>query len=411
MNSRPRQNWYLGALLLIALLVRLPSWSGQSHYLPEEFDRDLAVERGMAAGNWPLVGPPASFKVTDPRYDLNFGPAYYYLMYPLARLADFRPWSLGLTSLFFSLATIALGWWACRRWFADRRVAELFAVIAAFSNLDILFAKYPSNPNFVPFFVLLFFVALEPFLRGAQKLRHVLLAAASFAVAAQLHFIAGAALALALLILWLRGKIRPRMSEAAAFFSVSALLLLPWLANEFSHGFGGGQAMISIASGLPGVDAIIERLLDTVTFALSLWLTQHGYFKTVDWDAQKIWFTAALAANFFVIELIVWRESRSLAPAKEEKWPRHLRPMLSAWLAGFLVVLLMPFGLANFLPVHYFTGLLPLAFLLFAVGLVKLADRGYRRSSAAILASYLLWQVYQIALYHQQFPSMLTSWS
>jgi len=288
----------------------------------------------------------------------------------------------------------------------------LFAVIASFSALDVQFAKYASNPNFVPFFALLFFVALEPFLRGAQKIRHVLLAAIAFAAALQLHFVAGGALLIALLLLRLRRKIEPKLAETAIFFSVAALLLLPWLANEFAHGFGGGRAMTAVASGWPGLAAIPGRLLDAATFALSLWLTQHTYFKTIAWDTQKFWFAGVLMMNFIAVEILIWSESRGRVPKNDRTpmLPPRLSALLTAWLAGFLIILLLPIGLTSFLPIHYFTGLLPLAFILLAAGLAKLANRGYRHSSAALLASFLLWQLYQIILYHQRFPSLLTAW-
>ena len=404
MNTDRKTIVFLSGLLVLAALLRLPGATGYANYYEPELTRDLGVVRGMAASDWPLVGPP---QFLDARF--HFGPAYYYLMYPLARLADFRPWSLALTSLFFSLATIALGWWACHRWFADPRVAALFAVIASFSALDIQFAKYASNPNLVPFFALLFFVALEPFLRGVQKIRHTLLLALAFTVAAQLHPVAGISLGAVLVAALIMRRIKPRLSEYLAFAAATLTLNATYIIYELGHGFGNYAGLTALATGAAQYGGFHTRILETAAFWFSLWYNVHHMFSLAFLVGLPSLVFLALTLVFLAL-VARFEESRrkkkaAIAPALTTG---PLRLLLTLWLLAPTLLLLIPIGQISQLPIYYFVVLLPLAHILSALGLVELRRRGWRVLPAAILAFFLIWQTYQIGLYHHYYPSLLS---
>ncbi len=400
-----KRYWPLAILLVFAFLVRLPSPTGASTGQMSEFQRDIQVTRDMDAGYFPLAGPPCTYCA----YHYRFGPIFYYWSYPFAKLLHFGPNSLAPVSLIFSLAGIAMMFFVVRRWFRDARFAYLAAFIVAVSALDIDYAKFGSNPNPVPFFVLLFFFALEKFVRRAEKPADAALAGLAFGVAVQLHAIPMFCLPIIIAWLLLAKKIRPSAKNAAVFLTVALLLNAPYLYFEVSQGFFNLRSVIGIAAGSAAGANLTARLAETAEFWLALWVRLGELFRS----GQGIGY-AGLAAAYvqLVLLAVVWRyERRRLKPAAwTVRLPASVRTLVWPWLLVPSALLAAPFTSMNAVHPFYFLMIMPLAYLLLALGLVRLLEKGWRLTAGCLFASYVGWQAFQIIVYHMTMPSVLTAW-
>ncbi len=389
-------------LMTVAALLRLPGDSGFANYYEPELYRDLAAVRDIADGRASLVGPS---QFLDARY--HFGPACNYLMLPLAWLTGFRSWSLSLTSLVSSLAAIALGVFACERWFKNRTVTVAYAIIAVFSSIDVQFAKYGSSPNFAPPFVLAFFLCLEPFLRRGARWYHACGLGFSLAVAAQLHPVAGIGLALVAVAAFATGRLRLTAREAALATACALAPYAGYLTYEVLHGFENARGLFSLATGTRQFGGWGSRLAETAAFWTSLWFNVHHMFSVSYLLGMRV--LALMYGTVAVIGATYWYDRRHRGRAEERTLVApHRRALLALWFAMPTVLLLIPFGRINQLPIYYFVSLIPLAHVLMALGYAKLRERGLRRTADVAFAAYLAWQIGQIALYHAHYPSMLS---
>ena len=397
-----REYWPLAALLAAGLLLRLPSPEGITHYLtPQEFQRDLAVLKEMDSGRLLLIGPPSIFN------GFRFGPLYYYLHYPLASLGGFKEYSLALTSLCFSLLTVVLTFLTAQRWFKDRKTAFLAAGLLTFSILDISFAKYGSSPNTVPFFTLFFFYQLEKFLAGKGGIADAALLGLAWAAAAQLHGIPLLSLTLVVSAAIFLTKARPRAGRLLAIFAAAALLYSPYLYYQFTHGFSDIGALAGALGTEPSFMTYPERFAELASFALAL-VVRYKYLFNADLMSGMI----LLLANTLAVSLVwvVEKDRRRRPVPTPAVLAPSVRMTLILWLAAPALVLLLPISRVNVMPYHYFIMLIPVGYLLLALGLDRLKRHGLRYTAGAILASYGLWQAAQIIQYHLEYPSVLTAW-
>lgn len=395
-----REYWPLAALLLLAALLRLPSPNGLTYYSITETYRDLDILKGLNHGQAVLLGPPSIYKV------LRFGPFYYYLYYPFALLFGFRMYSLAMGSLFFSLLTILLAFFTAERWFQDRRIAYLTAFLLSVSALDVQFAKYGSNPNTLPFFGLLFFYQLEKFVRGRQRGADAMVLGAAFAVATQLHSVAFVSLPLALLMALAATKGKGLRPKDAILFAAAALLLyLPYIAAEISNGFADIAGLFTLAGDSSIYGTFANRYVETGYFWLSLLIK----FNPVFIDAPVAGM-CLLSANVVLVVVAWYLDKRWGAAASAAATPASVKTVLAIWLAAPMAVLLLPIGGIDSLPIYYFTLLVPLGYLLAALGLGRALEKGLRLTACAAIASFLFWQAVQHYIYHAEYPSFLIVW-
>lgn len=392
------------AACVAAVLVRLPTPDGYGHYYPPEQARELAAVRRIAAGDLPLVGPT---QFMDSRY--HFGAVYWYLLVPLTALGGFADWSVPLTSGLFSLLAIALGMRLVRRWFRDGRFALTYGAAAAFSSLDIQYAKYASTPNLVPLVTLAYLVALTEFVEGCGT--PWLAGAVGFliAVAAQLHPVAGASLALIALTLAALRRFRPGWRGWLMLAGAAAIMYLPYLQYEFSHGFANTGGLLSLLGGQREFGSHWTRILENAAFWFSLWFNVHHLFGLPNLLGMvSFWF---FAATVLVLAGIWLAESRH---PTEKIIPLQLAPaartMLLVWLVVPTAILTIPMGRISQLPIYYFAVLLPLGHLAVALGFRRLLELGFRRTAIAAMIAFFSWQAVQIGVYEHFYPSVLTVW-
>jgi len=176
------------AILIIGLgfFLRAYNFSSWLHFeIDQSYDTLIvshAVENGI--GNLPLLGPTAGGGRA-----LRLGPAFYYLEYLSAEIFGNTPPGHAAAVLIFSILTLPLFYFFCRRYFSAIVSLGLLA-IASFSLYLILYGRFSWSPNVLPFFILLSFYALLRSASPAENKKGVWLFvfAAIGAITTQIHF-------------------------------------------------------------------------------------------------------------------------------------------------------------------------------------------------------------------------------
>ncbi len=387
---------YRFELLLLAVAAALwwPYADGRSTYAYAELVRDLSVTRDLAAGHVVLLGPPSSLGA------FRFGPAYYFLLLPFAAIFGFARYSLAAASMLFLLATVALVGVLCRRWFGDRTLSLLAMAMMVLANIDLQLAKYGSNPNFVPFFTALFFLAMERLIDGSRRSRDWAVLGLATGVLVQLHAVPLIVIPLVLAVALGKKWLRFSMRGFGWFASAAAVVLSPPLWYEATHGFSNAAALFGIAHqpfDLPGYSA---HFCDYLGFWFSPWISLHGYFNVFNYWGIGLF---ALAAPLSVALFVAVR--RDLRSTRTTQFTTAIRPSvqraLRLWLAVPSAVLLAPVPGLRVLHVYYFFTLLPVAFIVYALLVRRLWLNGRRRVTIVLAFTFLLLQIAQLALYWQ----------
>ena len=117
--------------------------------------RDATLIRDVIDGKTqlPLVGPQAG----NTRFSL--GPLYYYFQYVSALLFGVTPQTMAYPDVFFSILAIPLLFIFLRKYFSINIALALTAIMSV-SYFSVLNSRFASNPNSIPFFLLLFLLGL-----------------------------------------------------------------------------------------------------------------------------------------------------------------------------------------------------------------------------------------------------------
>ncbi|MBX4191546.1 MAG: glycosyltransferase family 39 protein, partial [Candidatus Doudnabacteria bacterium] len=169
-------------ILALGIVLRIAKLR-YSYFGPiNELARDLIVNYNFVFEKQiPLLGPSASLG------GFNFGAFYYYLMAPFLWLSNYYAWGAVALSTFFSILQILLIYLLVKLWFENKKVALVSAFISAICMVDIQNAYYVSNPNPMPFFLLLFFYSLTLIIQGRYLLLNSIIAGLSLGLVTQLH--------------------------------------------------------------------------------------------------------------------------------------------------------------------------------------------------------------------------------
>lgn len=217
---------------LLGFLLRVFGRGPSSYGVAGELYRDLNVIYDfLKLGNWPLLGPSSSLG------GFNFGAVYYYLTAPFVWIFNFAPYGAGLLSLVCSTLSIILVYKLTVEWFEEKSLALLTVFCQAICVYDIQYSYFASNPNTLPFFVLLFMYELTVIAKSKGSIKRFFLLGLSFAIGTQLH--ATAMLLLPLVFLATAFSFRDKFFKKDIFIALVPLVAvyIPYLIYEFHHHF------------------------------------------------------------------------------------------------------------------------------------------------------------------------------
>jgi 4-amino-4-deoxy-L-arabinose transferase-like glycosyltransferase len=183
----PRNIWILLAIVAVGIFLRTYNFHDWLQFSPDQA-RDALIVSDAINGTTPLplLGPQAG----NTRFSI--GPLYYEAQYLSAKTFGNTPVVLAYPDLFFSILTIPLLYLFLKKYFSIE-ISLAMSALFSFSYFAIVNSRFASNPNSIPFFVLLFFYALLELMREQKNKQRLFLwyAVAGFAmgVGIQLHTI------------------------------------------------------------------------------------------------------------------------------------------------------------------------------------------------------------------------------
>jgi len=385
---------FLLILLLVGFLLRLPVSDGRSLYAHNELIRDLEIVKAMDGGNIPLAGPPSSLG------SFRFGPVYYYLIFPLAKIFDFAPFSLALTSVISSLGVIGLSYLLIKKYRGDEKLAKLAAILMTFSGFDIYFAKYASNPNFVPFFTLLFFFSLLLLLQK-QKTVYAVPLGIGLGIATQLHAAPMIILPIifALSLYMFRKAIKAK--SILLIFLTALIIYFPYLYFEYTSNFTNLLSLFSLTGKSPGsLSLYLDHLSQYTAFWLGPIINLFHSFNVVFYlSSLQIWLIAIALTG--VIGSVFINKTRLRPTAENSAWPAEVKRIYFLWLAVPSLFFALPIITYDTFPIYYFLMLHPVVFFTYSLGLYHIYKRGWRLVFYYLFGFFFLLQAIQFAVYNQ----------
>lgn len=238
----------ISAVLVIAIgaFLRLYHFSDWLHFeLDQARDArviDWAIENGITS--LPLLGPRAAGSY------LRLGPVFYYFEYLGAIIFGNNPAGIASFILIFSILTIPLIYIFFKQYFSPKKSLILMGLFSV-SLFFVLYSRFAWNPNVLPFFILLFLLAIIKAVDKEEKYKNLwlIIAFATLGIATQLHFLAFMILPIVLVIflVWKRQKIKLKIWS----LSIATLLILysPVIINEMMTGWDNTSEFIKAVSG------------------------------------------------------------------------------------------------------------------------------------------------------------------
>lgn len=209
-----------------------------------EFDqvRDATLVEDIVENDkpWPDFGP--TMRASSDSKDTLFkiGPIYYYFQIISAEIFGAEAQSMAYPDLLFSILSIPLFYYFLKRYFSYE-ISIILTFLYSVSFFSIKYSRFAWNPNPIPFFSILFILAMVEFLEKKERVSWwwVLALGISLGVGVQLHasmlLLFGA---LALLSFGYMLKLHLSVwKKIIVVIAIAALLNTPQILSEFRTGF------------------------------------------------------------------------------------------------------------------------------------------------------------------------------
>lgn len=213
-------------LVVLAFVLRI-AWLKDNLFFGFEQGRDFLKMRDILAGDLVLVGPNTDIP------GFFHGALSYYI--PLIPFYFFKgnPYLVLVTLIALnSLAIIPL-YKLVKVWF-NQQTALVACLLYAISYSAIVYARWLSNPNLIPFLTImyLYFLSLVP-----KNWKYLLLAAGVYGVMLHLILIVPLTLAIPTLVIFKKLKVSISKTQVVAALAVLALTLSTYFVFEIKNGF------------------------------------------------------------------------------------------------------------------------------------------------------------------------------
>jgi 4-amino-4-deoxy-L-arabinose transferase-like glycosyltransferase len=373
LSARARDLAALGAVVLIAALLRLPGLAERGGWDSDQGVDMSTLQAFVAHGVVPLLGPQTSIG------NVHHGALYYYLLAPAAIPAGGTdPTAVVLWIALAGIAAVGVIWWLGRS--MGGPVGGLIAgLLAATSATAVGSSTFIWNPNLLPLAASLA-IAFAWRAWTTRNPRWWLAAGAAQAVVQQAHLLGIVAFP-ALAALWVadlrrdHDRRRPMVRWGMAGLVLIALGYLPLLLHELGSGFD--QTRAALAYLRAGGDAAGPGLLFRLLFVP---------LRIAAWPLVGLVTDAPAAAVIAVLTagvLVGWRVAAA----------RGVEAIAARWLAGWVIsaILLLTLFVASLatvtpLPVdHYHAFVDPAVLLLVGLGAAALWRRDLAARGIAIV--------------------------
>lgn len=370
-KKNPGQYWLIFLILSFSAFFRIFRLHQLLGFWYDQGRDALVIWDLIHYGKFFLIGPVTGID------GIYLGPFYYYLIAPFYWLGGGSPVFTAACLSWLTVGAIFLIFLLAKKIYGPK-VALLAAFIYGFSYNLIVFSRWLSNPNPLPFFTLLAILCFYFFISG----RGVALVGAALMVGLSLQLEAASAFwflpTTVLILFWQRRKISIKYLSLA--FIVFVLTLAPQIVFDLRH-----QGVLRSAfrqflvadKSFSGGTASQLTLLELVKSRLGLYFDVF-FSKLFPQSSSLRWAAVAL----FSASLIVFRKKIFSSGGK----------LLALWvivpLAGFFFYR----GNHGYIWDYYFTGFVPAFIILFSAGLVFLWQKGLSQKVAVggLMALFLL---------------------
>ncbi|TAK02065.1 MAG: hypothetical protein EPO36_03370 [Chloroflexota bacterium] len=241
----------LGAILILAALLRLIGLESRGRFDGDQGHDVLVLLRLVQDGTLPLLGPPTSIG------DFHHGASYYYLLAPIAWLSGADPTAVVAWIATLGIAAVAATWWFARM-VGGPDVAAIAGLLMAVSPAAIEESTFIWNPNPIPLFAALALgCAWRAHAGGSARWWVPAIVAAGMVF--QLHVL-GVVFLPPILALAIAGAIRARRAgdrarvvaigrATAGGLVLAALLFVPLLVHELGSGFEETRHVVDYLAG------------------------------------------------------------------------------------------------------------------------------------------------------------------
>jgi hypothetical protein len=264
----------LAIIIVFGVFLRTYKFSDWLQFSPDQA-RDLTLIENTLSGkiSFPLLGPQAG------NTNLNMGPMYYHWQYLSALIFGATPESMAYPDLFFSILAIPLLFLLANKFFA-KKISLAIVALFAISFFSIINSRFASNPNSIPFFVILFLYSVLELasVKDNKKILWAAIAGASVGVGIQLHalliFILPAVLGIAgLYFLWKKIINWKSIVIIIIFF---ILLNTGQIAGELSSGWTNTNSLISGITSKSKEGSLLKNI--NLVFACQIQANTHMLF-------------------------------------------------------------------------------------------------------------------------------------
>ncbi|MFZ2154181.1 MAG: glycosyltransferase family 39 protein [Candidatus Moraniibacteriota bacterium] len=226
--------WIFLGIFALGVFLRSYNFVPWIHLELDQARDATLIDESLSGGamNLPLLGPRAAGSF------LRLGPISYYIDYLFSLPLNNAVIGSALATLFFSVLSMIAFYFFLRRYFSKTLSLAVGSIFAT-SLFVITYSRFAWNPNLLPFFIILFFLAL---LRAVDEENEknpgmwLMLSAVMFGVLSQLHFLAMIVIFIAA-VTFLVIK-RPRIKLVFWISSVLIVLFLnlPLVINDLKSG-------------------------------------------------------------------------------------------------------------------------------------------------------------------------------
>ncbi len=178
-----KTTWILIAIIILGIFLRTYQLHNWLYFYPDQA-RDLMIVDDYLGGraDLPLLG----FKAASSKFQL--GAMYSYFQIIAAKIFGSSPAVMAYPDVLFGILSIPLLYLFLKKYF-DERFSLALTGLYSISFYAIRYSRFAWNSNPIPFFVLLFLLALWEFLVGKEKTawRWIVALGIALGVGVQLH--------------------------------------------------------------------------------------------------------------------------------------------------------------------------------------------------------------------------------
>lgn len=240
----PKHVYVLLAIVLIGTFFRTYNFRDWMRFEGDQArDAEVADRVILGKDNWPLMGPHMNHT------SFNLGPIYYHFQIMSAKIFGNTPTSVAYPDLLFSILSIPLLFFLLKKYFnisLSLMLTGLYAVLF----FSIEYSRFAWNVNSIPFFSILFLLALMEFLLQKEKTRWIWIISLGTAIGIgiQLHAILlflfpTVALIIFFILMKKKWKSKNLWKKWGIILMIIFILNLSQIASEFKNNFNNSKTL------------------------------------------------------------------------------------------------------------------------------------------------------------------------